>query len=129
MLDKLRGLVTANRVIALIGLVGSAGAFLVAIQTSLIPGSPAAEAVAKAVVALGSVASFLKIVDRFLEGSQAWDALTAAQTDGKEVAKAGNARSLESPASTIDGFPVSPSIDRPADAPTVDVGQAGGDGQ
>jgi hypothetical protein len=124
MLDKLRGLVTANRVIALIGLVGSAGAFLVAIQTSLIPGSPAAEAVAKAVVALGSVASFLKIVD-----SQAWDALTAAQTDGKEVAKAGNARSLESPASTIDGFPVSPSIDRPADAPTVDVGQAGGDGQ
>jgi hypothetical protein len=81
MLSKLRGLLPANRIVALIGLAGAAAAFIASIQTSLVPGSPAAEACAKAAAAIVAVVAFLRIVQKFLDGSQQWDALTAGGID------------------------------------------------
>lgn len=81
MFSKLRALLPANRIAALIGVATSIAAFLVTLQTSFIPGSPAAEAIAKATVMLGSIAGALKIIDKFLDGSQQWDALLLAGAD------------------------------------------------
>jgi hypothetical protein len=72
------GLITANRVAALTGIVLAVIAFLTTLQSSFIPGSPAGEAIAKALVMLTSVLTVLRIVDKFLDGSQNWDSLLMA---------------------------------------------------
>jgi len=70
MIDKLREWFPANRVAALAGFVASIAAALAALQTSFVPGTPPAEAIAKAVAFLGSVAGGLTIVWKFLDGAQ-----------------------------------------------------------
>jgi hypothetical protein len=70
---KLKEIFTPNRVFALLGLIASVTTALVTFETSLAPGSPGAEAVAKAIVILGSLATFLGIVYKFMDGSQKMD--------------------------------------------------------
>jgi len=76
---KVKEKVTANRVFALLGLVAATAAAVTTFQTSLVPGSPAAEATAKALVLLGSLGAFLAIVWKFMEGAQRMDKLTHEQ--------------------------------------------------
>lgn len=77
-MSKLRELLPANRVAALIGVLTSIGVFLTTLLTSFVPGSPGAEAIGKAIVMLGSVIAVLRIVDKFLEGAQNFDSLMLA---------------------------------------------------
>lgn len=74
-MDKLRELLPANRVATIVGVVLAFVTFLTTIQTSFIPGSPGAEAIAKGIVLLGTVISALRLLEKFLEGSQNWDSL------------------------------------------------------
>lgn len=76
-IEKVKALISPERVALATGLVVSATAFLASIQTSLVPGSPPAEAVAKAIVALGAVAGAIKLIDKFLDGAQQWNVLVA----------------------------------------------------
>lgn len=78
MFDKIRSIFTANRVAAFITLVGAVAAFIASLETSLVPGSPAAEALGKAGGMIASLLVGLRVVEKFLEGSQNWDSLMQA---------------------------------------------------
>lgn len=75
MFEKLRDLLPANRVALLLGLLGSVAAFITSLQTNLVAGSPAAEALGKAAGAVASIVMALKLVDKFLDGAQNFDTL------------------------------------------------------
>jgi hypothetical protein len=97
MFTKLRETFSANRMAALLGLVLAASAFLATLQSSFIPGSPAAEAIGKAIVMLGSVAMAIKVLDKFLDGSQNWDSLMVAGVPkNAQVVAPPNAPGIES---------------------------------
>jgi hypothetical protein len=77
-MTKLREWLPANRVVALIGMFTAIGVVIASFQTSLVAGSPAAEAVAKAAGVVAGIITMLGIVLKFLEGSQNIDSLTIA---------------------------------------------------
>lgn len=74
-MTKLRELLPANRLVALIGLLTAIGVVIASFQTSLVPGSPAAEALAKAAGVVAGIVTVLGIVLKFMDGSQNWDSL------------------------------------------------------
>lgn len=78
MFAKIREAFPANRVAFYLGILGAAGVALTTFQTSLVPGSPPAEAIAKAVVLLATVYKFGTMIEKFLEGSQNFDSLVIA---------------------------------------------------
>ena len=119
LLERIKLLLPANRVAALGGIVLSVVAFLTTIQTSLVPGSPAAEAVAKAAVLLGAIAGVLAFVVKFLEGSQRYDQLILEATN-----------LYEDVADEFDDDPDEVSVDEhviePVTPPTGDQSRLGG---
>lgn len=76
--DKIREVLPANRVAAIVGFLTLVGAGLVTLQTSFVPGTSGAEAIGKAIVILGVLVKAGQIVTKFLEGSQNIDSLLIA---------------------------------------------------
>jgi hypothetical protein len=74
-MTKLKEWLPANRVVALIGMFTAIGVVIASFQTSLVPGSPAAEALGKAAGVVAGVVTMLGIVYKFMDGSQNWDSL------------------------------------------------------
>lgn len=74
-IEWITSILPANRIAAIIGFLTAVGAALVTLQTSFVPGSPPAEAIAKAITIVGALAGAMTIVLRFLKGSQQWDIL------------------------------------------------------
>jgi cytochrome c oxidase assembly factor CtaG len=80
--------VTANRVAAVIALLGAAAAFITTLLTDIAPGTPWAEALGKAGVMVGALLVAMRVIEKFLDGSQNWDSLTEAgvpKADGVTV--------------------------------------------
>lgn len=78
MLTKIKSIFTVNRLVALAAFIGSVVAALAALKTNFAPGSPADEAIAKAIAFLGSVVAGIAVVLKFMSGSQNWDSLQVA---------------------------------------------------
>jgi hypothetical protein len=75
LIERITAILPANRIAAIIGFLTAIGAALVTLQTSFIPGSPPAEAIAKAIAIVGALVTAGQIVLKFLEGSHKWDML------------------------------------------------------
>lgn len=67
-----------NRIFALIGFIAAIAGALASLQTNFAPGSPAAEAISKAIAFLASVGAALAIIIKVLDGFQNWDSLMEA---------------------------------------------------
>lgn len=74
-MSSIRNLLRPNRVAFVVGLIGAILTALVTFQTSLVPGSPGEEAIAKGVIILAAVYKGITLVEKFLDGSQNWDSL------------------------------------------------------
>jgi hypothetical protein len=75
LIQKLRELLPANRVAVLVGVLLAVAAFVADLNTSLVPGSPGAEAIGKALIAIAAIVKALRLFEKFMEGSQNWDSL------------------------------------------------------
>src|SRR4051794_35601289 len=77
-MDKLREVFSPNRVALISGILLAAAAFVATLQTSLVAGSPGAEAVAKAAGVIASILTVWRLLEKFLDGAQNWDSLMVA---------------------------------------------------
>lgn len=74
----IRNWISPSRVATAIGVLGAIAAFIAALQTNFAPGSPWAESLGKALVAVAAVYKALTTIEKFLDGSQNWDSLMQA---------------------------------------------------
>lgn len=118
-MSQIREWFPANRVIALIGLLTAIGVVIASFQTSLVPGSPAAEALGKAAGVVAGVITALGIVNKFLEGSQNMDSLMISgvpKTPGVTVVQNTTATDMDTGAVTeaqVLQYDDDPAIDHP----------------
>jgi hypothetical protein len=77
-MKKIKQVFTPNRIAAISGILAAIAAFVTTLETNLVPGSPATEAIAKGSVMLSAVAAVWGIIVKFMEGSQNWDSLSEA---------------------------------------------------
>lgn len=95
LLDRLRIMFPANRVAAIFGFLTSLALALTALQSSFVPGSPPAEAIAKAAGFIGGLAGAVAVVLKFMQGSQNFDKLLLGandqQVEGENVTVVNNA--------------------------------------
>lgn len=89
----MRDIFTPNRVALISGILLAAAAFVATLQTSLVAGSPGAEAAAKAAGVIASIITVWRLLEKFLDGSQNWDSLMVAgvpKTPGVSAPVQGN---------------------------------------
>lgn len=104
-MDKLRELLPANRVAAIVGVLLAITAFVADLQTSLVPGSSGAEAIGKSLIAIAAIIKVLRIVEKFMDGSQNWDTLLlSGQPKGGSGLVSAEAN-IDAPATTPDADP------------------------
>lgn len=77
-MSKFNELLPPNRIAIISGILLSIAAFVASLQTSFVPGSPSAEALAKAGAVIASILTVWRLVEKFLDGAQNWDSLMVA---------------------------------------------------
>lgn len=77
-MSKFNELLPPNRIAIISGVLLSIAAFVASLETSFAPGSPSAEAIAKAGAVIASILTVWRLVEKFLDGAQNWDSLMVA---------------------------------------------------